>query len=306
MLLETVPLLVPLDGSLPAEKPLRMAEAIAELQENDIWVLYVSSQPLTAEQTAERIGLDDEWAARVTLINAVGEPADTICRIGWEIHAGAILMSSHGAGGDLGTPAGHVTLHVLQNPPCPVFVLRSALDAGTQAHRLQQLRRILVPLDGNFESTLSVEEASMLASRSNARLLMLHIVDSNPETARAPASPVFLDDPRHELEAWQDEFLRSSFALAGVPRNANMVVALRVGDPGEEIIRYAADSDCDLLVASWKGRLSPGRARVVQMLLEQATYPLLFVVSRVGDGETANHTLPLAERAGELRQSRGR
>ena len=88
------------------------------------------------------------------------------------------------------------------------------------------LRRIVVPLDGNFESVRSVEEAWMLASRSNARLLMLHIVDSRPETERAPASPVFVDYPRYELEAWQDEFLRSSFAIAGRPRNANMVVAL--------------------------------------------------------------------------------
>ena len=301
MLLETAPLLVPLDGSMPAEKALRVAEAIAELQENDIQVLYVSPRPLTAEETANRLNLGDEWRTQITLINAVGDPAETIRRIAWEIHAGAILMSSHGEGGNLEEPAGHVTLHVLQNPPCPVFVLRSALDAGTQVHRLQHLRRILIPLDGNFESTLSVEEACILASRSNARLLMLHVVDTSPDTERAPASPVFLDDPRHELEAWQDEFLRSSFAVAGIPRNANMVVALRVGDPGEEIVRYAADSDCDLLIASWKGRLSPGRARVVQILLERATYPLLFLVSRARNGETDNGALPLAD---EVRQSR--
>ena len=301
MLLETAPLLVPLDGSMPAEKALRVAEAIAELQENDIQVLYVSPRPLTAEETANRLNLGDEWRTQITLINAVGDPAETIRRIAWEIHAGAILMSSHGEGGNLEEPAGHVTLHVLQNPPCPVFVLRSALDAGTQVHRQQHLRRILIPLDGNFESTLSVEEACILASRSNARLLMLHVVDTSPDTERAPASPVFLDDPRHELEAWQDEFLRSSFAVAGIPRNANMVVALRVGDPGEEIVRYAADSDCDLLIASWKGRLSPGRARVVQILLERATYPLLFLVSRARNGETDNGALPLAD---EVRQSR--
>ena len=199
------------------------------------------------------MGLPDEWLTRVTLINAVGEPAETICRTAEEIDARAILMSTHGEGGNLDEPAGHVTLHVLQDPPCPVYVLRSALDAGTQVHRLRHLRRIVVPLDGNFESVRSVEEASTLASRSNARLLMLHIVDTRPETERAPASPVFLDYPRYELEAWQDEFVRSSFAISGKPEDANMVVALRVGDPGEEIVRYAADSDCDLLIASWKG-----------------------------------------------------
>jgi nucleotide-binding universal stress UspA family protein len=297
------PLLVPLDGSVPADKPLRVAEALADLEGNDICVLYVSSESLTAAQAAERVGLPDEWLTRVKLISAVGEPADSICRAATEIGAKAILMSTHGAGGRLNTPAGHVTLHVLQDPPCPVYVLRSALDAGTQAHRLRHLRRIVVPLDGNFESVRSVEAASALVSRSNARLLMLHIVDSRPETARAPASPVFLDYPRYELEAWQDEFVRSSFALAGKPKTANMVVALRVGDPGEEIIRYAADSDCDLLIASWKGRLSPGRARVVQRLLEGATYPLLFLVSRRPDAQVAAGAHPVIEAAGKIRMT---
>jgi nucleotide-binding universal stress UspA family protein len=303
-LLENGPLLVPLDGSIPAEKPLQVAEAIAELEGNNICVLYVSSRQLAPGETASQVGLPDEWVTRVTLLNAIGEPAETICRTAEEINARAILMSTHGAGGNLDTPAGHVTLRVLQDPPCPVFVLRSALDAGTQVHRLRHLRRILVPLDGNFESVRSVEEAWALASRSNARLLMLHIVDSRPETARAPASPVFLDYPRYELEAWQDEFLRSSFAIAGRPLNANMIVALRVGDPCEEIIRYAADSDCDLLIASWKGRLSPGRARVVQKLLEQATYPLLFLVSRQPDVQVATESRPIIEAASRMRRAR--
>ena len=304
MLTDNGPLLVPLDGSVPAEKPLRVAEAIADLEANEITVLYVSSAPLESNETARQIGLPDEWATRVTVINAVGEAAEAIRSTAREIDARAILMSTHGRGGNLDTPAGHVTLHVLQDPPCPVYVLRSALDASTQVHRLRHLRRIVVPLDGNFESVRSVEEAWTLASHSNARLLMLHIVDSRPETERAPASPVFVDYPRYELEAWQDEFLRSSFAIAGQPRNANMVVALRVGDPSEEIIRYAADSDCDLLIASWKGRLSPGRARVVQTLLEQATYPLLFLVSRRPDAEMAVGPQRMVETAGRMRRTR--
>ncbi len=258
---------------------------------------------MTISEVVEMVGLPDEWLTRVTVMNAVGEPAESICRAAAEIDAHAILLSTHGVGGNLDTPVGHVTLRVLQEPPCPVYVLRSALDAGTQVHRLRHLRRIVVPLDGNFESVCSVKEAYALASQSNARLLMLHIVDSRPETAPAPASPVFLDYPRYELEAWQDEFVRSSFAVIGRPQLANMVVALRVGDPGEEIIRYAADSDCDLLVAAWKGRLSPGRAQVVQRLLENATYPLLFLVGRKPEAE-AIEARPVIEATGRMRRAR--
>jgi nucleotide-binding universal stress UspA family protein len=274
------PILVPLDGSIPAEKPLRVAEALADLHGNEIAILYVSAHPFTPAETAENVGVPDEWIPRATLVNAVGEAADTICKVAKQMNARAILLSTHGASGNPDVAAGHVTLHVLQNPPCPVYVLRSALDAATQASRLRHLRRIVVPLDGNFESLRSVEEATALVSQSHARLFMLHIVDSRPETEPAPASPVFMDYPRYELEAWQDEFVRSSFAIAGPPDGTNMVVALRVGDPSEEIIRYALESDCDLLIVAWKGRLVPGRARVVERLLEQATYPVLFIVSR--------------------------
>jgi len=303
VLLDNGPLLDPLDGSVQAEKPLQVAEAIADLEASQIAVLYVSPEPLTASQTAEGIGLPDEWLTRVTVLNAVGEPAEAIRHTAEEIGARAILMSTHGRGGNLDICAGHITLHVLQDPPCPVYVLRSALDAGTQVHRLRHLRRIVVPLDGSFESVRSVEEAWALASHSNARLFMLHIVDSRPETERAPASPVFMDYPRYELEAWQDEFLRSSFAIAGRPPNVNMVVALRVGDPCEEIVRYAADSDCDLLIASWKGCLSTGRARVVQRLLEQAAFPLLFLVSRRPDAESATSSRPVVDTTGRIGQA---
>jgi hypothetical protein len=48
-------------------------------------------------------------------------------------------------------------------------------------------------------------------------------------------------------------------------------------DPDREIIRFAAETDCDLIVAAWGGSIYAGRAKVVQMLLEQAPCPLLFV-----------------------------
>ena len=294
MSLDGRPLLVPLDGSLPAEKPLRVAQAIADLRQDDIHALFVSPEPLTPDETAKRLGIGDDWLSRIVLVNAVGEPAAMIRHTAAEIDADAILMFTHGSSGKMDTLAGHVTLQVLEDPPCPVYVLRSALNAATQVHRLLHLRRIVVPLDGNFESVRSVEEACALASRSNARLLMLHIVDTDLETERAPASPVFLDQPRYELEAWQDEFLRSSFAMTERPRDANMTVSLRVGDPGEEIMRFAADSDCDLLIIAWTGSLSPGRARVVRRLLEEATYPLLFIVTERRKNES--EPPPIADR----------
>jgi nucleotide-binding universal stress UspA family protein len=271
------PLLVPLDGSVPAARVLEVARAVAELRGDDIDILFVSAEPFVAEKVAGVVGLPAEWLPEVTLLNAVGDPAEGICRVAGEIKADAILMSSHGATGDLRVPAGGVTLAVLRDPPCPVLVVRSALDMGSQARRLRHLRRLCIPLDGTPEAALSVRVGSALAQQANARILMLHVIESQPKKGRSFAGPSYSDQPLYELEAWQEEFIRGSFAMARRPREATTSFVLRFGDPDREIIDFAAETDCDLIVAAWSGSISAGRAKVVQMLLGQASCPLLFV-----------------------------
>jgi nucleotide-binding universal stress UspA family protein len=239
------PLLVPLAGSLPAGQPLAV-----------------------------------EWLPRVTLLNAVGDPGEGICRVAGEIKADAILMSTHGRTGDLRSLAGSVTLKVLQDPPCPVLVVRSALDFSSQARRLRHLRRLCIPLDGSPEAAWSVRVGSALAQQANARILMLHVIDRRAEKGRALAGPSYSDHSVYELEAWQEEFIRSSFAMAHHPREVMTSVVLRFGDPDREIVLFAAETDCDLIVAAWGGSISAGRAKVIQMLLEQSSCPLLFVPGR--------------------------
>jgi nucleotide-binding universal stress UspA family protein len=274
------PLLVPLDGSLPAARPLEVAQAIADLRGDDIDVLFVSAEPLAAGEVAEVVGLPVEWLPRVTLLNTVGDPGEGICRVAGEIKADAILMSTHGRTGDLTSLVGSVTLKVLQDPPCPVLVVRSALDFSSQARRLRHLRRLCIPLDGSPEAAWSVRVGSALARQANARILMLHIVDRRAKKDPALAGSSYSDHSVYELEAWQEEFIRGSFAMAHHPREVMTSVVLRFGDPDREIIRFAAETDCDLIVAAWGGNISAGRAKVVQVLLEQAACPLLFVRAR--------------------------
>jgi nucleotide-binding universal stress UspA family protein len=185
--------------------------------------------------------------------------------------------------------AGHVTLQVLQDPPCPVYVLRSALDSATQAHRLRHLRHIVVPLDGSMAASRAIAEACVLAVSASAHLTMLHVINTVPGAGRAPASPLFIDHPHHELEAWEDEFVRSSFASGIEKVPDHLTVALRVGDPAEEILRYAAEADADLIVPCCSGLFTPGRARVVSSLLCRANAPLLFIISQQVAAEGADN-----------------
>lgn len=272
-------LLLPLEGSIAPEGPLHVAAAIADLRQVNISVLYVSPEPLPRQKVLRVLGISGDWAEKVEPLNAVGEPAQEILRVAGEIGADSIIMLTRGGTGEPETLQ-HLTIPVLQDPPCPVFVVRMALDLLSQTGRLRRMRRILVPLDGTAEAAFALKEASDLAKQANARLLMLHVIESNPERGKAPATPSFSDHSPYEMEAWGDEFFRSNFALTPAPQGLEVEIALRFGDPQSEIIQFAAESDCDLVVAAWSGNLSPGRAAVVLRLLHEATCPLLFLLGK--------------------------
>jgi nucleotide-binding universal stress UspA family protein len=273
-------LLVPLDGSLPGEQPLEIAVAVSDLINAEIHVLYVSHAPMHEEAVAHSLRIPAGWLPRVKLHHAVGHQAEAIRAAARDLHADALLMSSHGRTRDLRVPAGHVTLDVLGDPPCPVYVVRSALGTASQSHRFRHLRRILVPLDGSPEAVPSAEHAATLAAEHGARLIVLHVVAEEPQARRAPAPMSYADQAQYESEAWEDEFVRTAFARYARRPTESIEVALRCGDPGHEIARFAGEEDCDLIVAAWGGRISAGRARVVQTLLEQAPCPLLFLRAR--------------------------
>jgi len=270
-------LLVPLDGSMPADQPLKVASALADLMDADIHVLFVSHEPVPDEAVAARARISKAWLPRVRTHSARGHAADGIRAVARALPASAILLSSHGATGNLGTLAGHVTLGVLTDPPCPVYVVRSALSAESQMHRLRHVRRILVPLDGSEDAAQAVAEAAALATVAKARLVLLYVLCDQPSSEQVPAMSRYSDQVHHEIEAWRDEFLRSGLARERGGGAFSAEVALRCGVPGEQIVRYAADEDCDVIIAAWGGSLSAGRARVVQTLLAQSPCPMLFL-----------------------------
>lgn len=270
-------LLVPLDGSSPADASLEFADAIADLIGARIHVLFVGEEELPLDALIARARVPRSWVGRIEMHGATGDAARAILDVARRIEAAAIVLSSHGATRNLRVPAGHVTLAVLADPPCPVYVVRSGLSVRSQIHRLRHLRRILVPLDGSAEAAQSVSDAAELAERAHARLLMLHVVCGDLTAPRPHAAPAYSDQYHHELEAWQEEFKRAGFARSTRPAGVKVQVALRCGDPGPTIADFAVSEDCDLIVAAWGGRLSPSRAAVIRALLAEAPCPLLFL-----------------------------
>lgn len=279
-------ILVPLDGSHPGDDALIIASSLADLIGAEMHVLHVSAQPMSKLDLKAAVRISEDIWPRVRLHNATGHAAPAICDFARSIEASAIIISTHGRTGDASKLAGHVTLSVLAHAPCPVYVVRSALDPISQAHRLRHLRRILVPLDRSSESIVATHHGASLAAAANAQLHLLNVVCPDPASRRAPLAPAYTDQPHHELRAWADDFMREAFATAARPESVECSTALRVGDPGEQIAAYAEEADCDLVVMAWAGSMAPGRSAVVRRLLAHTRCPLLFVLAKEHGDET--------------------
>ena len=270
--------LVALDGSQPEAGQLAVAEAVARLYDADVHILHASAEAMTPTAIVERTGVPDEWRTSERVHHRDGDAARAIIDEARAQRAAAIVMCSHGETADPEVIAGHVTLEVLERTPCPVVVTRAFLDMEEQAARMRNLRRLLVPLDGTAEAAQACEHAVRLATRCDARLLMLHVL-ARAARQKAPAFPRYVDHAPYELEAWRQEFAHASLGAAELPSGVQAEVALRVGDPADEIVSYAAAEDCDLVVVAWGGHITRHRALIVRKLLTASPCPLLFLLS---------------------------
>lgn len=137
-------ILVPLDGSKLAEKALPYAEALAEKLEAELiltWVLHplivmsdygassyetiISLEKNEATQylTTTQIELQKQHLpVRINILE--GHAADAIIELACQERVGLIVMSTHGRSGLSRWVHGSVATKVLQQAPCPVFLVR--------------------------------------------------------------------------------------------------------------------------------------------------------------------------------------
>ena len=133
-------------------------------------------------------------------------------------------------------------------------------------------RTILVPLDGSALSERALPEATALAARSGARLLLLRVAVANFVTRNDPLT----GEPR--LADLAADYLRDVAARAGDRSTAETIEA--AGEPGPVIGRVARERGVDLIVMATHGRSGIGRwlyGSVADYVLRHAPVPVLLV-----------------------------
>ncbi|HYM51775.1 MAG TPA: universal stress protein [Candidatus Limnocylindrales bacterium] len=173
-------------------------------------------------------------------------------------------------------PIGHIALDVVQHSTKPVIAVPP--ETGTRKDR--PLRRVLVPLDGTTAAARAVEGTVQQLRECGVQVLALHVLD----TERIPR---FSDQPQHEMEVWEREFLARYCSQPGTRLH------VRRGWASSAILELAAVEQADLITLGWAQDLSAGKAAVVREVLGRSTVPVMLLPLVVSPGRAQSSGPPV-------------
>jgi nucleotide-binding universal stress UspA family protein len=118
------------------------------------------------------------------------------------------------------------------------------------------LKRILVPTDFSKPSASALQYAKALAETFQSTLYLLHVIDANALAYGWMGPEAFLP-PLTSLQEEREKVVRSQLEqllTAAERQRFAAELALEIGSPFLEIIRYAQAQNIDLIVMGTHGR----------------------------------------------------
>jgi nucleotide-binding universal stress UspA family protein len=187
-------------------------------------------------------------------------------------------MGTHGRSGFEHLLLGSVTEKVLRRSPCPVLTVG---EVPPHARTGPLFRRILCAADLTQASERTLEVALSLASENDARITLLHVVESLPgETG----SRLYLAVPeigplRRDITDQARAQLRK--AVPDTARDfCNVSERVETGSAWSEILRVADEMDSDLIVMGAHARRAVARmlfGSTASHVVRRAACPVLVI-----------------------------
>ena len=239
-----------IDDSAAARAVLALARAIAPLFDAEVEAVHVDEVGETAREAARAFDVK----IRTLHGDVVEALSEAVC--GEDVVVVVVGARGRPKGA---RPVGHVALELADRADAPVLVVPP--DAKMPGH----VRRVLVAMEGTPASARSLKRTVALASGADLDLVVLHVDDER-------SIPSFSDQVQHETEAYAREFL-ARYA-PGLPQAR---LELRVGMPGEEILRASDSIQPDVVVLGRRQHGEAGSSPVVREVLEHSHRPVLLV-----------------------------
>lgn len=267
-------LLVPTDGSGPANAALEYAGEIAAVEDLTIHVLHVVDPDGDPADAADPLADGREWVGEDggPVVDEVrtGDPREAILEYGTEKDVDAIVMGTRGRRGVGRLLRGSVTEGVVRDAEIPVLAVRGA----SEVRRRYPVESIVVPVDGSVHADAALDRAIAVARHLEATVHVVSAVDVSPATI----------DDRTDLRLERLESYARQVVDDGVTKveetGVDAVGALRFGSVHREIRAYADDEDAGLLVMGTHGRSGLDRlllGSTTERVLRTATTPVLTV-----------------------------
>lgn len=153
-----------------------------------------------------------------------------------------VVMGTHGRTGVKKWLYGSVTEKVVRHSPVPVLTIHNLWKKFI-------IESILVPVDFSEYSKKAIEAAKELAKQFDARLTFLHVISQEVHPAYYATSydSLFIIDRQLRERSLRNlkEFVGSGVTDAGFE--------IKEGQPYKEIVGYAEEMGCDLIVMATRG-----------------------------------------------------
>lgn len=143
-------------------------------------------------------------------------------------------------------------------------------------------KHLLVPLDQSELAEQALPHAAEVAEAMQAQISLISVVAVLDTEAMKMAGAALDWETEVEVRGEYLQGLAGRLAAQGLTCHQEVLT----GDIGEEILRYAEDQDCDLIVMSTHGRSGLGRwvyGSVADRVLTHTHIPILLV--RAGEEE---------------------
>jgi nucleotide-binding universal stress UspA family protein len=265
-------ILCPVDFSDVSRHALAHAAAFAQWYGSNVTVLHVYSAPVPPVAVSQYPGnvpmlapiQPDEVREQVrqfckpldaagvspAIVVEEGDPAKVITRMAGDAAPDLLIMGTHGRGGFQRLLLGSVTEKVLRLVACPLLTVPPPAATGSTP----SFKTILCPIDFGPSALRALEHAFSLAKEADARVVLLHVVESLADVV-ASGEPIGFSIPDFHQSLERDAAERLSALIPADARSwCRPEVLVTSGKAHREIVRVAKENQAELVVMGVQGR----------------------------------------------------
>lgn len=289
-------ILIPLDGSMGAERVLEHLPWLAPPATTDLVLVSVVSAPYYTYgvmsyspqdfYTALWNGTEKYLEQKRACLHAVGyavtvamcgsDPAVEILDLARSLEVDMVAMTTHGRTGFVRWALGSVAERIIQASTFPVFLVRASFDVAAIPPA-----RIMVPLDGSKFSERALFKATEIAQRLKCEVLLLNAFSGGEQSG----SRLYLGTQAElyeMIDCWRTEMGAYLDTTAEQLRQEGVLVQTRmvVADAAKAIHDFSYTDDIGLIVMSTRGRSGMERwvyGSVANRVLRATDCPILLL-----------------------------